>query len=163
MQQNEGISLAFLQKPSIIHWSENRSPSLLRTFFPPFAKWKMTNELAVPSPTSFLLPSVQASPLFCPPSAHHNRTSSYLLGTTCNLGGGGGGGGGGNGGGGLHWQISWQLFVTPSATGLEHDFWGSPWVTCEETSHCMSSRNSENWFSMTEFLGLDYPNGISAL
>lgn len=94
----------------------------------------MINELAVPSPTSFLLPSVQALPSLCTPSAHHNRTSGYLPGTTSNLGGGGGGGGGGNGGGGLHWQTSWQLSVTSSATGLEHDFWGSPWVICEETS-----------------------------
>lgn len=108
----------------------------------------MTNELAVPSPTSFLLLSVQASPSLHPPSVHYNHTSGYLLGTTSNLGGGGGGGGGGNGGGGRHWQICWQLSVTFSATGLEHDFWGSPRVTCEETSHCMSSRNGENWFSM---------------
>lgn len=81
----------------------------------------MTNELAVP----FLL-SVQASPSFCPLAAHHNSISSYLLGTASNLGGGGGGGGGGNSGGGLHWQISWQLSENFSATGLEHDFWGSP-------------------------------------
>lgn len=99
----------------------------------------MTDELAVPFPTSFLL-SVQMSPLLCPPSAHHNCTSSYLLGTSSNLGGGGGGGGGGNSGGGQHWQTSWQLSVNFSATGLEHDFWGSPWVICEETNHCMSSR-----------------------
>lgn len=49
----------------------------------------------------------------------------YLHGVPINLGGGGGGGGGGKGGG-LHWQICWQLSVTFSATGLEHDFWGSP-------------------------------------
>lgn len=112
---------------------------LLRTFLLPFAKWKMTNEPAVPFCTPFLL-AVQVSPRLCPPSAHHSWTSSYLLGTASNLGGGGGGGGGGNSGGGLHWQISWQLSVNFSATGLEHDFWGSPWVICEETNHCMSSR-----------------------
>jgi len=86
----------------------------------------MTNELAVPSPTSFLLTSVEVSLSLRPPSAQPDHTSSYLLGTTSSLGGGGGGGGGGNGGGGLHWQICWQLSVTFSATGLEHDFWDSP-------------------------------------
>lgn len=132
-------------------------------FFPLFAKWKMTNEWAVPFPTSFLLLLVQASPLLRLPPAHHSCTRGYLLGTTCNLGGGGGGGGGGNGGGGLHWQICWQLSVTFSATGLEHDFWGSPRAICEETGHCMSSRNSENWFSMNVFLGLEYPSSTSNL
>lgn len=122
----------------------------------------MTNELAVPSPTSFLLPSVQVFPLLCTPSVHHSHPSGYLPGTTSNLGGGGGGGGGGNGGGGLHWQTSWQLSVTLSATGLGHDFWGSPWVICEETSHCMSSRKSENLFSMNVLLGLKLPSGTSS-
>lgn len=123
----------------------------------------MTNERAVPSPTSFLLLLVQAFPLLRLPPAHHSCTRGYLLGTTSNLGGGGGGGGGGKGGGGLHWQICWQLSVTFSSTGLEHDFWGSPRAICEETGHCMSSRSSENWFSMNVFLGLEYPSSTSNL
>lgn len=70
-------------------------------------------------------------------------------GVPINLGGGGGGGGGGKGGG-LHWQICWQLSVTFSATGLEHDLWGSPWVIWMKPqmgwrAQCRSREGQQQW------------------
>lgn len=84
----------------------------------------------------------------------------YLLGTTSNLGGGGGGGGGGKGGGGLHWQICWQLSVTFSATALEHDFWGSPWVICNKKKMsylletCLKLKRANKHYKLFRFLSL---------